>query len=116
MTGLTAWVFPGQGAQEGIEGPCVCPPSLEDAVTQAAVGQIQVVDVGDFQLSPGRGLQSADAVEHPGIIHVKTSDRVTRLRLLGLFLNADDFVAFKHRDAEPLRVRNLFQNHVRALA
>src|SRR5436309_12480410 len=97
-------------SQERFESPGVRPPSVEYTVSHKTVGEVEVVDIGNFELpSPGR-FHGANAVEHPGVVHVKTGHRIARPGLLGLLFDADDSVSLEDRNSEALRVGNLLEN------
>src|SRR5579872_5418079 len=63
--------------------------SAHDDDVQLPALQVLLVYVSDFQFSARRGLKRCCNLEHLGIVKVHPSDGVSRLRALGLFLNAE---------------------------
>ena len=49
--------------EEGFERPGIGPPAIKDVVGHGALFNVNVVDIGDFQLAPFRGDQASDDVE-----------------------------------------------------
>src|SRR5919108_1504197 len=54
----------------------VAPEPLEDVVLHGAALDVPVVDVGDLQLAPARGLQGRDDVEDLLVVEVDAGDHV----------------------------------------
>src|SRR5215211_6862791 len=70
--------------------PGVAPEALEDVVLHAAPLDVPVVDVGDLQLAPARGLEGGDDVEDVLVVEVDAGDHVVAGRVVGLLEDADD--------------------------
>src|SRR5215218_5922277 len=68
----------------------VAPEPLEDVVLHAAPLDVPVVDVGDLQLAPARGLEGGDDVEDVLVVEVDAGDHVVAGRVVGLLEDADD--------------------------
>src|SRR5437667_2308520 len=77
------------------------------------MGEILIVDVGNLIFSASRWFQHSNVVEHLGIIHVDTGDRIARFRNFWLFLDPDDPLASKNRNTKTLRIGNFRKDHVR---
>src|SRR5215212_8545656 len=104
------------GAQERLERAGVRPPAFQLVPGHLAPLDVGVVHVRDFELAAPRRLERLDDAEDVAVVHVDADDRVVRLRLLRLLLDADHAAAVEFGDAEALRVVDLLQEYLGAAA
>src|SRR5262249_17827424 len=95
------------GVRQRFERARLGPVAAQLCIPKPSLPQVMAVDVGDFQLPPAARLQRLDHVENVRRIEVDPGYREIALRLLWLFLDADNAVAAEFRDAVALRVVDL---------
>ncbi len=79
------------GLHEAFEGPGVKPgrASVHDLDAELTAPQVLAVDVGDFVLAAGRGLEVGGDVDDLVVVEVQAGHRVITLRLCGLFFDRE---------------------------
>src|SRR5205807_1637627 len=82
------------------------------AVTQCAFAQVQVIDVGDFQLATPRRFQSLDLFEDRIVEHINSGNGILRFGLLGLLFDAQNASIGNFGAAKALGIVDLFQDNV----
>src|SRR5579875_2204905 len=75
-----------------------------------------VVHVGDLELPAPRRAETPNEIEDALIVHVNAGHRVTALRCERLLFDPHDAIAVELRNAEALRIVDLFEQDARARA
>src|SRR3974390_565389 len=79
-----------RGTKQGLEGPRVRPPAVQNTVRQRFLLQVHIVDVRNLELIAPARLGPADFLEDGGVVEIDSGDGVVGFRILGLFFDTDD--------------------------
>jgi hypothetical protein len=91
----------------------VGPPSVQHAEGQVAPPDVDIVDVGDFELAAIAGRERLGDVEHVAVVHVDTDHRKAAGRVGRLLDDLHNSSILEPRNPETLRLINLFEQDLR---
>src|SRR5579885_1093804 len=102
--------------EKGLKGSGIGPEAFHYAVGKFSLGEIAVVEVGDFEFAAFRRAQSGNTLKNRVVVEVNADYSVGRERILGLFLDADDSSILENRNAKTARIRHFLQQNVSPFA